>query len=370
MPRQTKTSPSFGNARLAISSLPLSIALFSILLWTPGIARAQASSRTPDPAALTLTAQDVPGWTQTQGVRHETWSLDNPGAATAPSSVGDEYDFESDFARDTPDGRHLVLTTMAIETSPNGVDAQFQGLQHSALGQTPIGLPPLGDQSLGWWENQGDTRSATAAASIGAIVVQLRLTGVTPADQIIDETIGAWLSDMVQRTDTAPDVGSPNWTGLVPGGDVAPWLLVLDSGSVGSDWNQTSGLELWSNEMGVGVQSLSAARTFNRSAPFQRSVTSTVSAFSSPDSAMALGMSGPGSSVPAPTLGDQATEFKTVNSGGGRDAPTVTYTVNVRRGAVVTSVQETGVTYSLDSAAEAESLASAADARVASVLSQ
>jgi hypothetical protein len=187
---------------------------------------------------------------------------------------------------------------------------------------------------------------------------------------VTDGLIGTWLSDMVQRALEAPDVGDPNWGALVPGGSVAPWALVLDGNAVGGDWSQTSGLDVWSSEMDSGVQSVSASRDFSRAAPYHRSVTSSVSVYASADSAMALGMGGPGESVPAPALGDQATEFKTGDSGGGREAPTVTYTVDVRRGAVVTSVQETGVVYSLNSSAEAEAFAATADARAASALSE
>jgi hypothetical protein len=279
------------------------------------------------------------------------------------------YDFETEFTLDTSDGRQVKLTSRAVENAPETLDAELQFFQHGALGQTPIALPAVVDQAVGWWETVGDTRNATAAARSGGVAVELHIDDAAAGDPVTDSQIGAWLSSMVQRATVAPDVGNPDWHSLMPA-QPQPWRFVLDSGSVGRDWAQTSGLQVSSSELDGSVQSVSASRAFSRSAPYQRTLTSMATVFPTADQAVAVGMVGAGAAVPSPTLGDQSAEFKTADSGGGREAPTVTYTVDVRRGAVVASVQETGVVYSLDSPAEPETFAARADALAASVLSE
>jgi hypothetical protein len=298
-------------------------------------------------------------------VRRESWD-----SAITPNTPGDSYTFNTEFTRDSPDGGQL-LWTQAAEMSPDAIDAHIQALQHDALGQTPITLPALGDQALGWWESAGETRSGTVAARVANLSIEVHVAGVMQGD-VTDRQMMAWLSQMVERASAAPDLGTPDWSARLPGAArTEPWLLLLDRGSMGGDWKQASGLQLESNELGGQVLSVTASRDFKLGAPYQRSLTSSATVYASADDAMLEGMGGPGTEISAPPLGDQATEFKTpVDSGGGREAPTVTYTVDIRRGAVVTTVQETGVVYSLDSSAETESFAAKADARAAALLSE
>ena len=354
-----QSSPIFGRLKLGWWSPPLPIALgsgpvFAALIAT-GVATAQPTAQTPDPAVIALAPDDVPGWTQTRAARQASWN-----SATVPSAPADLYTFETEFTRDTPDGGQL-LWTQAAETSPGGIAARFRALQQNALAQTPISLPVLGDQALGWWENVGNTRRGVAAARLGNLSVELHVTGVRQGDDVTDSQISAWVTQMVDRASAAPDVGPPDWSRLLPGtARTAPWLVLLDRASVGGDWTQATGLQLVSNELGGQALSVTASRDFELGAPYQRSLTSSATVYPSADDAVAQGMGGPGTEIAAPPLGDQATEFKMAESGGGREAPTVTYTVDVRRGAVVIAVQETGVVYSLDSPAETEGFATKA----------
>jgi hypothetical protein len=91
--------------------------------------------------------------------------------------------------------------------------------------------------------------------------------------------------------------------------------------------------------------------------------------FASADAAGAQGMHAEGTKIDAPQLGDASAAFRQVDSGDG-DAPTVTYTLNVRRGSMVMSTQETGVTYSFDSPDEVFGMATALDGRAAQLLTQ
>lgn len=75
-------------------------------------------------------------------------------------------------------------------------------------------------------------------------------------------------------------------------------------------------------------------------------------------------MTSPGEQIDAPALGEAAVAFRQ-SEAGGEEAPSVTYSVDVRRGSMVMSTQETGVAWSLDSPDEVFALAAALDAQAA-----
>jgi hypothetical protein len=340
------------------------IALVAIVSLAP-VAHAQqatpSATRTPDPAQIALSTQDVSGWTATGGIRDETWDIGN--LAGAPNVAGDAYTYDTDFTRDAADGHQLVLTTQATEASADAAQQQFRALQHDALGQTSVALPSgMGDQSVGWWETAGDQRSATAATLLANMILQVRVTGVLASDNLSDAQVAGWLSRMVDRANAAPDAAAFDWTQVMPD-QPGPWRLILDSVAVGGDWQPQSGLELVAHDLGGQVQSVSASRDFTHTGVVRRTLTSAATVFNSATNAMAQ-MTGPGDAITAPALGDQSAEFKETDSNEANEAPTVTYTIDVRHGAIVSTTQETGVLYSLQSPAETEALATTADARV------
>jgi hypothetical protein len=342
------------------------LALILALTVAPAV-HAQAAQRTPDPGLVALSPQDLDGWTQTDGIRDETWNLAN--AAAAPGGRGDMYSYETDYTQDLSDGRQLVLSSVAAETTVQDAQKQFQGLAHDALGQTPINLPALGDQSVGWWESAGDTRQASAAAELGNLLLEVHVTGVQSGDDVSDAQVAMWLSRMMDRAIAAPDAAPQDWTQVLPG-QPRPWSLILDSASTGADWQQSSGLELVSHELGGETESLSASRDFTRNgSAIRRTLTSMATDYSSESTAIAQ-MTGPGTSIGGLTLGDQSAAFQSSDDGEGHDTPTVTYTVDVRHGPEVTTTQETGVRASLDSPSETEALAVAAEARASTVLAE
>src|SRR5262249_24576478 len=142
-------------------------------------------------------------------------------------------------------GTAELLATRVSDARPDLAAARFQTLQHNALGQTPIALPV--GASVGWWEAAGNTRTGNAAAQLGNVVVELRVTGVNPTAPVSDDDVAGWLSTMVSRVNAAPDVAPLDWNQLLAG-QPTPWQFVLDATSVGGDWDPQTGLQLSSNE--------------------------------------------------------------------------------------------------------------------------
>lgn len=342
-------------------SLRVVAALLAVMTFLAVVPAAHGQGQGPvDLSQIPLGASDLDGWTQTQAVRDETWDLAVSGQAPAAPSATSSY--QTSFTRGD-----LTLVSRATAAPADITSTRFQLLQHNAVGQTPTSLTPVGDASFGYWEDIGTARRGTAVARIGnTLIVDVRVTGVTPDSAVSDDQIATWLTRMVNRS--ASSIAPFDWTQALPQ-QPRPWPLLLDQPSVGSDWAQTTGLELTSNELGGQVQTITAARLFERVGPeYQRTLTSVATAYASPAAAAAQGMSGPGSSIDAPALGDQATAFQ-LNQPGGHDAPTVIYTIDARHGAVVLTTQEIGVTWSLDSPDEVTAFAQQADARATGVLS-
>jgi len=349
--------------------MPRSLAFFAVVSLLLGLApavHAQPATRTPDLGQVALSQADVVGWQQLDGVRDETWDQAQSDAPAAPSEAAW---FQTRFVRQLSDGSQQTLTTRATQGRPDLAAAYFESLQHSAMGQTPIALPSLGDQTLGWWETIGNTRTATAATQIGNLTLELHVNGVNAVADVGDDQIGAWLGRLVDRASAAPST-AVDWSQLLPD-QPKPWQFVLDQSGVGDDWQPQSGLELTAQIMNGQVDRVTATREFDRMAPYRRSVTSAASVYASAAAARDALMVPDGSTaVPSPTLGDAAAAFKQPEASDGNDAPEVTYVVEVRRGNVVQSTRETGVAYSLDSADEAIGLATTAAARAAGVLAQ
>jgi hypothetical protein len=348
-------------------SRPLAFfAVVSLLLGVAPAVHAQPAARTPDLAQVALSQADVPGWQQVDALRDETWDQNQSAAPAAPSEA---QWFQTRLVRQLSDGSQQTLTTRATQGRSDLAMAYFQSLQHSALGQTPIALPSLGDQTLGWWETIGNTRTATAATELGNLTLELHVTGVNAVADVGDEQVAAWLSRLVDRASAAPNI-VVDWSQLLPD-QPRPWQFVLDQSGVGDDWQPRAGLELAAHVMNGQVDRVTATREFERTAPYRRSVTSEASVYASAAAARDVLMTPDGSTaLPAPSLGDAAAAFKSSAGSDGNDAPQVTYVVDVRRGNLVQSTRETGVAWSLDSSDEAMGMATTADARAAGVLAQ
>jgi hypothetical protein len=348
-------------ALLLSLSTPAAHAQGGFGVLTPLAAYAQTAGGVPDLGAIALDPMTVLGWTPDRATRDEVWDV--PQSAAAPDAPSELASYETRFTRD--DGQE-VLTTRATQSRADLADAYFQAMQHSALGQTPISFRNVGSLSpsaFGWRERD----MATALARPGPLILDLHLTGLTDSDRVADDQIATWLSQMLQRASQAPVAPPFDW------GEVFPtqpqvWTFVLDAGLVGSDWQQQTGLELKSDVDG-GQTTLTATREFSRTGAFRRTLDSTASVFASADAA-AQAMSGPGDAIDAPALGDASAAFKAAEGGTGHDTPMVTYTVYVRRGTMLMTTQETGVSYSLDSPGEAFALAGATDAHATQLLNQ
>jgi hypothetical protein len=344
-----------------------SAALFAVVGLLIGLATAadQPAPRTPDLAQVALGQADVTGWQQVDAVRDETWDLNQ---AAAPAAASEAQWFQTRFARQLADGSQQTLTTRATQGRPDLASAYFRSLQHNAFGQTPIALPSLGDQTLGWWETIGATRTATAASEIGNVTLELHLNGVNATADVSDDQVAAWLGQLVERANTAPNT-IVDWSQLLPD-QPQPWQFVLDQAGVGVDWDQQTGLELTAHVTNGGqVDQVSAAREFDRSGAYKRSLTSVASVYASAAAARGEAMTADGTALPAPSLGDAAAVSKSTE-GNGPGAPEVTFVVDVRRGNLVQSTRETGVSWSLDSADETIALATTEDTQAASLLSR
>jgi hypothetical protein len=307
-------------------------------------------------AQIALGAADVDGWTAGPALRDETWDVADQNAPDTPSLLSW---YESRFTRD--DGQE-VLTSRVSTARGEVADAYLATLRHNALGQTPIQVGGLGHDALAWRERD----TASALARIGDVTIELHVSGVSDADPVGDDQIVGWLAQMIDRSNAVPELAAVDWSQLM-GDEPAPWNFVMDAGMVGSDWLPRSGLELRSSSDGGSIDSVSASRAFARSGPFRRTLTSTATVYRSPDAASAR-MSSPGAQIDAPQLGEAAAAFR-ASEAGGEDAPSVTYSVDVRRGSVVMSTRETGVAWSLDSPDELFALATTLDARSAQLIS-
>ena len=315
-----------------------------------------AYAQSDDLAPITLDAADVDGWTAGTTVRDETWDVADQNAPDAASILSW---YETRFTRD--DGQE-VLTSRASTARGDGADAYVANLRHNALAQAPIEVGALGHDALAWRER--DTASALARS--GNVTVELHLSGLSDADPVGDDQIVGWLAQMIDRSDPAPAPAAVDWRQLLPD-QPAAWNFLLDAGQVGSDWLPRSGLELRSSGDEGQLDEVSASRSFARSGAFRRTLTSTATVYRSFDAASA-GMTSAGEQIDAPALGEAAAAFRHTEAGG-EDAPTVTYSVDVRRGSVVMSTQEIGVAWSLDSPDEVFALAAALDTRSAEQLS-
>jgi len=251
-----------------------------------------------------------------------------------------------------------VLTSRASTARGDVAAAYLDLLRHTALGQTPIQLGELAHEALAWREHD----TATALARSGNLTLELHLRGLTDADPVGDDQIVGWLGQMIDRADPAAELVDMDWTQLMPD-EPAPWKFVMDAGMVGSDWLPKSGLELRSVGAAGQIDQVSASRSFARSGAFRRTLTSTATVYRSLEAA-APRMTGRGEQIDAPALGEAAAAFRETEIGD-HDAPSVTYRVDVRRGSVVMSTEETGVAYSLDSPDEVFALAAALDANAA-----
>jgi hypothetical protein len=347
--------------RLRIAWVAIGLALAGLLAAVPGV-EGQTTGPTPDPAQIALGQSDAEGWTQTQGVRSEGWGAP---ATDAPNSPSQMYAFETVFSRQLADGSHQTLTSRATEGSADLRTAHFQAVQHDALGQTPIQVP---SGAVGYWENAGDSRSGAAAAQVGSVLLEVQVSGVTPAQPVADDQVASWLSTMMTRASSSPDAPPQDWSQVLPG-QPAAWPLLLDQAGAGDNWDQQTGLDLSSQELHGSATSVRAVREFSHTGPYRRTLTSAATVFDSAADATAQGMTAPGKAIDAPALGDEATAFKAME-GADNDATEVTYTVNVRHGPVVITTQETGVVDSLDSPDETFALATTADARATSALTQ
>jgi hypothetical protein len=334
-------------------------ALLLALATQPAGASAQATGqpRHPDPAAVVLSQSDLDGWTQTSALRQQTWPLqDDP---QTPGGYGSTYGFATDFIQTLPDGSQLTLHTDVGEAAQADIDQHFADLQHDALDQQPIALPDLGVPTVAWWEATGETtRQAGAAAELGGVIVELRLSGV-PATQtsVLESQVANWLSSMTRRAQAAPDRPPFDWNQVVPG-QPAPWTRLLEQADVSSNWLPATGLELISQEAvpgSAGLQ-LSADLTFDRGTPYRRTLTDTVTVFPSAEAASAQGMTAQGTAIDVPPLGDEVTAFRLVVSDPPRTGD-VAYTINVRSGPLVATIHDQGAATSLDSPAEPLALA-------------
>jgi len=339
------------------------LAVVGLFLGLAPVALAQPAPRTPDLAQVALGQADVAGWQQVDAVRDETWDLNQ---AAAPASPSVAQWFQTRFARQLADGTQQTLTTRATQGRPDLASAYFRSLQHNALGQTSIALPSLGDQTVGWWETIGATRTANAASQIGDVTLELHVNGVNAVADVSDDAVAAWLSRLVERANAAPNT-VVDWSQLMPD-QPQPWQFVLDQTGVGGDWDQQTGLELTGHLTSGGqVDRVSAAREFDRTGAYKRSLTSVASVYASAAAARGEAMTADGSALAAPSLGDAAAVFKSTE-GNGPDAPEVTFVVDVRRGNLVQSTRETGVSWSLDSPDETIGLATTADVQAAGLL--
>lgn len=311
-----------------------------------------AHAQWDDLAQITLGAADVDGWTPGPAVRDETWDSRDQDAPAVPSLLSW---YETRFARD--DGQQ-VLTSRVTTARGDVADGYVASVRHNALGQTPIQVDALGHEALAWRERD----TATALARTGNVTVELHLSGVSDADPVGDDQIVGWLAQMIDRSEAAPQVAAVDWAHTLPD-QPAPWNFVMDAGMVASDWLPRSGLELRSSSTAGDVDEVSASRSFGRSGAFRRTLTSTATAHRSLDAALAA-MTSPGEQIDAPALGEAAVAFRQ-SEAGGQEAPSVTYSVDVRRGSMVMSTQETGVAWSLDSPGEVFALAAALDAQAA-----
>lgn len=339
----------------------MGLGLASLFAAVP-VVEGQSASLAPDPARVTLGQADLDGWTQTEALRAETWPV---AAANAPDAPSQMYSFETQFTRQLPDGTQETLTTRATEGPADLRTARFQAMQHDAMGQTPI---QVSDGAIGFWENVGNTRTAGAAAQAGNLLVELHLTGVTAAAPVGDDQVASWLSSLTTRATSTPGAPPLDWSQVLSGGPL-PSPLVLDQSTVGDDWDQQTGLQMTSQELGGAPTSVRASREFSRTGAYRRTLSSTATVYESTADASNLGMTSPGKAIDAPALGDQATAFRATDGGDAGEAPEVTYTVNVRHGPVVITTRETGVAYSLDSPDEVVGLATAADSRATPLLS-
>ena len=172
--------------------------------------------------------------------------------------------------------------------------------------------------------------TAAALAQSGGVTLELHVSGVSDADPVADDQIVQWLSAMIARSDPAPSLEVVDWTQVLPDQPRA-WSFVIDADLVGSDWVPRSGLELRSASEGAQIEQMSASRQFS-----------------------------------ARRRGRGLSRWE---AGHGRDAPTVTYSVEVRRRSEVMSTQKTGGAWSLDSPDEVFALAALLDARSAQLTS-
>jgi hypothetical protein len=331
-----------------------------MLLVPLGAAHAQNSQGVPDLAQVALSPADVDGWTAGQATRDEVWDVDQSSAApNAPSAV-------ASYSTRFGGPGNQQLTTRATLARDDLADAYFQTLRHNALGQTPIQtVAPLGHDALGWRER--DTASAVARS--GDLTLELHVRGSTDAASATDDQVAAWLSRLIQRSDAAPRGAEFDWSQLLPG-QPPVWPLVMDAGLAGDDWQQQTGLELKSTEAGGQVASVSATREFARTGAFQRTLRSSATRFASVEAASSDGMMGEGTPIDAPALGDAAAAFRAADGSADHEAPTVTYTLDVRHANLVLSTVETGVAWSLDSPDELLGLATAADSHASQLLNQ
>jgi hypothetical protein len=90
-----------------------------------------------------------------------------------------------------------------------------------------------------------------------------------------------------------------------------------------------------------------------------------VTVYASAEAASTQGMSGPGTRIDVPPMGDQSAGFRQLERTSAETGD-VLYTIKVRSGAVVASIEEEGAAASLTSPDEAVALARLAAARVMS----
>jgi hypothetical protein len=331
-----------------------------VVLAAAPAAQAQ-TDRSPDLAQVALGQPDVEGWQLIDAVRSETW---DPTDAAAPSSQSDVHWYETRFERDLPDGTQQTLTTRATQGRPDLATAYFEALQHDALGQTQIAVPPLGDQALGWWEAAANMRNATAAAQIGNVTVEIHVGRVTQAADVSDAAIIGWLSTLVARATGAADATQFDWTQALPGQPGAA-RFVLDPATVGADWEPQTGLVLSAHLAAGQIDRVSATREFTRTGVYVRSLDSSSTVYASASDA---DLSGDGTPLDLPTIGDASAAFRSVDASDANESPTVTYTFKVRRANVVMTTEESGVPYSLTTPDETAGLARLADTQAANVL--
>jgi hypothetical protein len=335
---------------------------FALVLPAPHVlAQSNSQAPHPDPAVIALSQTDLDGWTQTSAIRKQTWApqADRP----QPVGYGSTYGLESEFTETTPDGSQLSLRSDVVESAQSDLDQDFADLQHDALDQQPIAPPNPALNEVAWWETVGTARQARAAAELDGVIIELQLTGAPiTTDNSLESQVTAWLEIMTDRAQTAPDQPPFDWARLAPN---LPWSLVLDQGDVGGDWDQATGLELTSRAVASDGPSLVADVSYARTGGlYRRTLTSEVMVFGSAAAAAQAMTAGPGTAIVVPPLAEQTTAFRRVESD-----PTgtgdVLYSINVRRGPIVTSVQDDGASTSLTSPDEAVDLARKADLKLA-----